>query len=99
MLFFYVKTYTVCINKVVQGGEFRVKSHERVHQPKTLIYLYLKDYTAVAKIIKTLIFSPAKIGFKSVISIVCCSVSVGNISLHFQKFILPFIFLLYANAK
>ncbi len=42
----------------------------------------------VAKIIRTLIFLPAKNGFKSVISIFCCSESVGNISLHFQT-ILP----------
>ncbi len=32
-----------------------------------------------------------KNGFESVISIFCCSVSVGNISLHFQAFILPLI--------
>ncbi len=37
-----------------------------------------------AKIIRTLVFSPAKNGFKSVISFFCCSVSVWNISLHFQ---------------
>ncbi len=37
------------------------------------------------------VFSPAKKWFKSVISIFCCSVSVGNISLHFQTFILPLI--------
>ncbi len=47
--------------------------------------------TAVARIITTLVFSAAKNGFKSVISIFCCSVSVGNISLHFQTFILPLI--------
>ncbi len=45
----------------------------------------------VAKIIRTLVFSPAKNGFKSVISIFCFSVAVGNISLHFQTFILPLI--------
>ncbi len=45
--------------------------------------------TVVAKIIRTLVFSPAKNGFKSVISIFCCSASVANISLHFQTFILP----------
>ncbi len=44
-------------------------------------------YTVVAKIIITLVFSAAKNGFKLVISIFCCSVSVGNISLHFQTFI------------
>ncbi len=44
-----------------------------------------------AKMIRTLVFSAAKNGFKSVISIFCCSVSVGNISLHFQTFILPLI--------
>ncbi len=52
------------------------------------IYIYTHThtytYTVVAKIIRTLVFSPAKNGFKSVISIFCCSVSVGNISLHFQ---------------
>ncbi len=48
-------------------------------------------YIAVAKIIRTLVFSPDKNGFKSVISIFCCSVSVGNISLLFQTFILPLI--------
>ncbi len=41
--------------------------------------------------IRTLVFSPAKNGFKSVISIVCFSVSVGNISLHFQTLMLPLI--------
>ncbi len=44
----------------------------------------------VAKMIRTLVFSPAKNVF-SVISIFCCSVSVGNISSHFQTFILPLI--------
>ncbi len=44
--------------------------------------------------IRTLVFSPAKNGFKSVISIFCCSESVGNISLHFQTFILPLIVLI-----
>ncbi len=48
-------------------------------------------FTVVAKIIRTLVFSPAKNGFKSVISIFCFSVSIGNISLHFQTFILPLI--------
>ncbi len=37
------------------------------------------------------IFSADKNGFKSVISIFCCSVSVENISLHFQTFIWPLI--------
>ncbi len=46
-------------------------------------------YTVVAKIIRTVVFSAAKNGFKSVISMFCCSVSVGNISLHIQTFILP----------
>uniref|UniRef100_A0A8C1IJI9 DUF4592 domain-containing protein n=1 Tax=Cyprinus carpio TaxID=7962 RepID=A0A8C1IJI9_CYPCA len=40
--------------------------------------------TVVAKMIRTLVFLAAKNGFKSVISIFCCSVSVGKISLHFQ---------------
>ncbi len=44
--------------------------------------------------ITTLVFSAAKNGFKSVISIFCCSVSVGNIryikyQIYFQTFILP----------
>ncbi len=41
--------------------------------------------------IRTLVFPAAKHGFKSVISIFCCSVSVGNISLHSQTLILPLI--------
>ncbi len=41
--------------------------------------------------ISTLVSPAAKNGFKSVISIFCCSVSVGNISLHFQTFILSLI--------
>ncbi len=49
------------------------------------------DVLLVAKIIKTLEFSPAKNGLISVISIFCCSVSVGNVNLHFQTFILPLI--------
>ncbi len=44
----------------------------------------------MAKMIRTLVFSPAKNGFKSVISIFCCSVSVGNITLHLQTLILSF---------
>ncbi len=40
---------------------------------------------------RTLVFQQLKSGFESVISIFCCSVSVGNISLHFQTFILPLI--------
>jgi len=34
-----------------------------------------KNFTVVAKIIRTLLFSPTKNGFKLVISIFCCSVS------------------------
>ncbi len=37
--------------------------------------------TVVAKMITTLVSSADKHGFKSVISIFCCSVSVGNIDL------------------
>ncbi len=48
-------------------------------------------YRVVAKIIQTLVFSAARTVFKSVISIFCCSVSGGNISLHIQTFILPLI--------
>ncbi len=50
-----------------------------------------KIYTLGAKMIRALVFSAAKNGFKSVISIVCCSVSVGNICLHFQTLILSLI--------
>ncbi len=59
----------------------------------TYIYIYINTHThtVVAKMIRTLVSSAAKNGFKSVISIFCCSVSVGNISLHFQTFILPLI--------
>ncbi len=45
-------------------------------------------FTVVAKMIRTIVFLPAKNGFKSAVSIFCCSVSVGNISLHFQTLIL-----------
>ncbi len=48
-------------------------------------------YRVVAKMNRTLVFSAARNGFKSVISIFCFSVSGGNISLHFQTFILPLI--------
>ncbi len=54
-------------------------------------YIALEEYTAVAKMIWTLVFSAAKSGFKSVIYIFCCSVSIGNISLHFQTLIFPLI--------
>ncbi len=46
------------------------------------IFIYIFVLTVVDKIIKTLVFSAAKNGFKSVISIFCCNVSEGNISLH-----------------
>jgi len=36
-------------------------------------------------------YSHPKNGFKPVIYIFCCSVLVGNISLHFQTFIFPLI--------
>ncbi len=49
-------------------------------------------HTVVDKIIRTQAFSPAKNkGFMSVIYIFCCSLSVENISLHFQTLILPLI--------
>ncbi len=54
-----------------------------------MIHTYI--HAVVAKVIRTLVFSAAKNGFKSVISIFCWIVSVGNISLHFQTFILPLI--------
>ncbi len=44
----------------------------------------------VTNIFRTLVFKKKK-KFKSDISIFCCIVSVGNISLHFQTFILPLI--------
>ncbi len=53
----------------------------------------------MGKIIRTLVFSLAKNGFKSVISIFCCSVSVGNIILHFQTFILPLIVIMVSLLK
>ncbi len=46
-------------------------------------------FTVEAKMIKTLVFSAAKSGFKSVISIFCCIVSVGNTCLQFQTLIYP----------
>ncbi len=48
-------------------------------------------YTVEAEMRSTLVFSPAKNGFKSVISSFCCIASVENISLHFQTLILPLI--------
>ncbi len=54
------------------------------------IYIYT-IYTVVAKMIRTVVSSAAKNGLKSVISIFCSTVSEGNISLHFQTFILPLI--------
>ncbi len=66
------------------------------------IYIYLKAdhvkkkiiihiYTVLCKSLRSLVFSPTKNGFKSVISIFCSSVSVGNISLHFQTLFLSLI--------
>ncbi len=48
-------------------------------------------YTVLCKSLRPLVFSPTKNGFKSVISIFCGSVSVGNISLHFQTLFLSLI--------
>ncbi len=56
-------------------------------KPAYVILIIMKWTTVVAKIITTLYFHQLKNGFKSVISIFCYSVSVGNISLHFQTFI------------
>jgi len=47
-------------------------------------------YTVCAEVLKTL-FLPQRNGFKPVIYIFCCSVSVGNVSLHFQTLIVPLI--------
>ncbi len=68
------------------------------------IYIYLKAdnikknkkkntyiYTVLCKSLRPLVFSPTKNGFKLVISIFCGSVSVGNISLHFQTLFLSLI--------
>ncbi len=49
------------------------------------------DYNLVDKMIRTIVLSTAKNDFKLVISIFCCSVSVGNISFHFQTLILSLI--------
>ncbi len=43
------------------------------------------------KLLEHYYFNQLKSGFKSVISVFCCSASVGNISLHFQTLILPLI--------
>ncbi len=43
------------------------------------MYMDVSVCTVVAKIIKTLVFSPAKNGFKPVISTLLCSVSVGTL--------------------
>jgi len=42
-----------------------------------------------AEVLGTLVFLAQRNGFKPVIYIFCCSVSVGNISLHFQTLIVP----------
>ncbi len=56
------------------------------------LFLVYVQYTVLCKSLRPLVFSPAKKkGFKSVISIFCCNVSVGIISLHFQTLILPLI--------
>ncbi len=82
----------------IRGEEsYANKTYLDEHDMKTVCHLkkdkFIKKniYTVVAKIIRTLVFSPAKNGFKSIISIFCCSVSEGNISLHFQTLILPLI--------
>ncbi len=45
----------------------------------------------MAKIIITLLYSPAKMVLSQLFLYFCCSVSVENISVHFQTFILPLI--------
>ncbi len=47
--------------------------------------------------IKTQVFSRAKHGVKSVISIFCCSVSEGNIRLHFQTLIWSLIIIIQSD--
>ncbi len=47
-------------------------------------------HTVLCKVLGTFIFSPQK-SVLSQLFIFCCSVHVGNISLHFQTFILRFI--------
>jgi len=55
--------------------------------------IHMLIYTVMA-IIRTLVFLTVLNGFKSVISIYCCNVSVGNISLHFHTFILSLILII-----
>jgi len=50
-----------------------------------------------AEVLCTLVFSPQRNGFNPVIYIFCCSVSVGNISLHFQTLIVPLIVIIQWN--
>uniref|UniRef100_A0A672RDK9 Protein Red-like n=1 Tax=Sinocyclocheilus grahami TaxID=75366 RepID=A0A672RDK9_SINGR len=61
------------------------------HLISVIYYCMSCRITVVAKMIRTVVFSADKNGFKSVISMFCCSVSVGNISSHFQTFIVPLI--------
>jgi len=60
-------------------------------------YMISEDFEYIqycAKVLGMSVFSPPKKGFKPVIYIFCCRVSVGNISSHFQTFILPLILII-----
>ncbi len=58
---------------------------------KKIVVQFSCTHTLLCNSLRPLVFSPTKNGFKSVISIFCCSVSVGNNSLHFQTLFLPLI--------
>jgi len=60
-----------------------------IYIKKKYIYIYIRIYIII-KITEHKYFHQPHF-FKSVISVFCCSVPVGNISLHFQTFILPLI--------
>ncbi len=64
------------------------------HIKKIIIIIHI--YTVLCKSLRPLVFSPTKNGFKSVISIFCGSVSVGNISLHFQTLFLSLIVIMFS---
>ncbi len=56
------------------------------------IYIYIYIYILVlCKSLRPLVFSPTKKISFNPLFLFCCSVSVGNISLHFQTHILPLI--------
>ncbi len=77
------------------GGETKRMICEYIYILKSRSYkkiiIIIHIYTVLCKSLRPLVFSPTKNGFKSVISIFCGSVSVGNISLHFQTLFLSLI--------